>query len=156
MGPRSIKRMGGFSIVELMVVVGIVALLAAFAAPNMGAMIRTQRVRSTAFDIFSSLTLARSEAIKRNTNVTMSPNGSWTAGWTVTDANGNELRRQGSVDAIAVAGPPLVTYNGSGRLTGGVVPFQLTADVSGSQQGALFRCVSIDLSGRPVSKAEAC
>lgn len=158
--------MGGFSIVELMVVVGIVAILAAFAAPNMGAMIRTQRVRSTSFDVFSSLTLARSEAIKRNVSVTMKPTGgSWATGWKVAadlaasgDANGVELRKQGSVSSVTMSGPASVTYNGTGRLAGAVTPFQMTADVSDSQSTTttLSRCVSVDLSGRPVSKIGAC
>ena len=161
------RRMGGFSLVELMVVVGIVAILAAFAAPNMRDMVRKQRVRTTSFDVFSSLTLARSEAIKRNVSVTMTPTGgSWAAGWKVAadlaasgDANGVELRRQGSVSSVTMSGPASVTYNGTGRLAAAVAPFQMTADVSGAQEGGATttsRCVSVDLSGRPVSKIGAC
>lgn len=144
----------GFTAIELMVVVAIVAILTAIAAPYMGQMVRTQRLRTTSFDVFASLTLARSEAIKRNVSVTMTPvGGDWAKGWTVTDANGNLLRSQGSVDNVAVAGPNNVVFTGTGRLSLGIVPFSLDTMIGSS---TVYRCVSVDLSGRPVSKESAC
>lgn len=144
----------GFTAIELMVVVAIVAILTAFAAPYMGQMIRKQRLRTTSFDVFSSLTLARSEAIKRNVSVTVAPvGGDWTKGWTVTDANGNVLRTQGAVDNLAIDGPINVVYTGTGRLSLGVLPFSIDTMIGSN---TVYRCVSVDLSGRPVSKESAC
>jgi type IV fimbrial biogenesis protein FimT len=144
----------GFTAIEMMVVVAIIAILTAFAAPYMGQMVRKQRLRTTSFDVFSSLTLARSEAIKRNVSVTMAPvGGDWAQGWTVTDANGNLLRSQGSVDNLAIAGPINVVFTGTGRLSLGILPFSIDT-VIGSN--TVYRCVSVDLSGRPVSKESAC
>jgi type IV fimbrial biogenesis protein FimT len=161
--------MAGFSIIELMVVVAIIGLLAAIAAPNLGGMVRKQRVRAASFDVFSSLTLARSEAVKRNAAVTMTPaGGDWARGWTITDANGTVLRNQGLIDTlkpdgslagmITIAGPASATYSGTGRLAAAVAPFQLSANISDAQEltATAVRCVSIDLSGRPTSKACAC
>ena len=144
----------GFTAIELMVVVAILAILTAFAAPYMGQMVRSQRLRTTSFDVFSSLTLARSEAIKRNVSVTMAPvGGDWAKGWTITDANGNVLKQQGAVDQITIAGPLNAVFTGTGRLGAAIVPFGLDAVVGST---TMHRCVSVDLSGRPVSKEAAC
>lgn len=145
----------GFTMVEMLVVLAILAVLAAIAAPNMGAMIRTQRVKTASFDVFSGLVLARSEALKRNTSVTVAPvGGSWASGWTVTDSNGNTLRKQSGFTTVSITGPATVVFTGSGRLSGGSSPqFSLTApDVATENQ----RCVKVDLSGRPVSSQGAC
>jgi type IV fimbrial biogenesis protein FimT len=133
----------------MMVVVAIIAILTAFAAPYMGQMVRKQRLRTTSFDVFSSLTLARSEAIKRNVSVTMAPvGGDWAQGWTVKDANGNVLRSQGSVDNLAIAGPVNIVFTGSGRLNLAIVPFDLNVQIGSN---TVHRCVSVDLSGRPIT-----
>jgi type IV fimbrial biogenesis protein FimT len=148
----------GFTIVELMIVVLIVAILSALAVPSMQSLIRTQQVKTISFDIFASLTLARSEAIKRNTNVTMAPaGGGWGTGWTVTDTNGNVLRTQqysSSNASVTLTGPANVVYNSSGRLTAGAVPapFVLTSnDIEVDVRDDQERCVMLDLSGRPRS-----
>jgi len=144
----------GFTAIELMVVVAIIAILTAFAAPYMGQMVRKQRLRTTSFDVFSSLTLARSEAIKRNVSVTMTPVAAdWAKGWTITDANGNVLRTQGAVENLAVDGPANVVFTGTGRLSLGIVPFSIDTMIGSN---TVYRCVSVDLSGRPVSKESAC
>ncbi|HSN22265.1 MAG TPA: GspH/FimT family pseudopilin [Usitatibacter sp.] len=156
MGARTISRKcAGFTAVELMVVVAIVAILTVMAAPYMGDMVRTQRLRSASFDVFSSLTMARSEAIKRNTTVTMAPaGGSWLNGWSITDTNGNVVKNQDAFEGLVINGPGSVTYTGSGRLSAAVAPFSLAATPSSGV--TMYRCVSVDLSGRPVSTEAPC
>jgi len=148
------RKEAGFTIVELMIVVTIVVILGTLAAPSMILMIRNQRVKTASFDTFAGLVLARSEAIKRNTNVTITPTGSnWAAGWTTTDSNGNVVARQDPLTDVTLTGPATVTFNGLGRLTGTVTAlFILTStNLDASQQ----RCINIDPSGRPVSKQGA-
>ena len=99
------------------------------------------------------MALARSEAITRNTSVTMTPvSGNWANGWTVTEPGGTVLRRQEALASVTLTGPTTVVYNSSGRLSSASGSFELTA----TGTGITSRCITVDLSGRPVTKASAC
>lgn len=78
----------GFSLIELMVVVAIVAILAGLAAPSFTELLRNNRLAAASSALQVSLSLARSEAVKRGSDarVTVAANGaagSWVNGWTV-------------------------------------------------------------------------
>jgi type IV fimbrial biogenesis protein FimT len=109
MHPRGIpptqarRHVAGFTAIELMVVVSIVAILAALAGPSFTPLIENWRVRESAEQLQSTLHYARSEAIKRggrvviqkipnNTNgcTTASSTRAWDCGWIVChDTNDN-------------------------------------------------------------------
>ncbi len=109
MHPRGIpptqarRHVAGFTAIELMVVVSIVAILAALAGPSFTPLIENWRVRESAEQLQSTLHYARSEAIKRggrvviqkipnNTNgcTTASGTRAWDCGWIVChDTNDN-------------------------------------------------------------------
>lgn len=94
---------GGFTAIELMVTVAVLAVLMALAAPSFNPILERWRVRQAADGLESALYFARSEAIKRGGNVLVEklPNGTngctaagttadWGCGWQVcNDANGN-------------------------------------------------------------------
>lgn len=139
----------GFSIIELMIVVAIVAALAAIATPSFRSILATSRIKTAATDIHLSLMRARSEAIKRNINVTVSAPGSWLGGWTV--SNGLETHAAISGSALTISGTTSITYTPSGRATTGPNKISLT-----STDTNVARCVSVSLNGLPVIKEGAC
>jgi len=154
MAGRTLATDRGFTLPEVLIVCATLAVLLAAGAPHLGDFMRNQRVKTASFDLFSSLVLARSEAITRNTRVTVTPaGGAWANGWTVTETGGQVLRRQEPVPDVTINGPATVVYVESGRLNAASWPeFHLTA----TGQGVVQRCIRIDLSGRPVSRATPC
>ncbi|WP_312303895.1 GspH/FimT family pseudopilin [Diaphorobacter nitroreducens] len=90
--PQTAER--GFTVIELMVVVTIMAVLAALATPSFTPIIEGWRVRQAANGLESTLYYARSEAIKRGGNVVIQklPSSTsctaanvddWNCGWQV-------------------------------------------------------------------------
>ena len=153
-------RHHGFTVVEAMVVVGIIAILAAFAAPAMNDLIRTQKVRSLAYDLFADLTYARSQAISRGRNVGMGSLGGthWgVSGWEIRDLTTTDLlRKQGSapekINFTADAGGVVFTANG--RTAAGTVSFTIAPAESAPDNQK--RCIRISPSGKPTSTTGPC
>ena len=150
------RRATGFTLVEIMVVVAIVAVLGAVAAPSFTELIAAQRLKGASSDLFSALMRARSEAIKRNTEVSLSPAlaSQWQSGWTIPNPadSGNKLDEHGPLAGLTMSGPAGVVFLANGRVKGAAAPsFQLS--VAGAPQP---RCVNVDLSGRPYQKPSAC
>lgn len=80
------RRQGsGFTLIEMLVVVAIIGILAALAAPSMTRLLERGRLRGAAEQVASDLQLARTEAIKRNQDVKVTfssdtPSTSWCYG----------------------------------------------------------------------------
>ena len=69
-GPdRRAWRRNGFTVVELMVAVSLIAILATFAAPKFRSYLQQAEVQASGREVQAILANARSEAIKRNCNV---------------------------------------------------------------------------------------
>ena len=136
MHPRGIpptqarRHVAGFTAIELMVVVSIVAILAALAGPSFTLLIENWRVRESAEQLQSTLHYARSEAIKRggrvviqkipnNTNgcTTASDTRAWDCGWIVchdTNDNGTCNATEPVLQRVASAAKVHVNRTGGG------------------------------------------
>lgn len=69
--PGRIAR--GFTLVELMVTLAVIAILAVVAMPSMTAVINNSRLSGQAEELVASIQLARAEAVRRNARVTICP-----------------------------------------------------------------------------------
>lgn len=152
------RDQAGFTVTELMVVVAIVGIIAAIAAPDMAEMVRRQRVKTASFDVFAGLTMARSEAIKRNITVQVTPNnGDWVKGFKVTDANDRLVRDQQGWETMTMAGPNFVRFNSAGRLSsGGGGPAAISIQAANTYANYGKRCVTVEPTGRASSKEGSC
>ncbi len=139
----------GFNLVEMVVVIAIISLLASIAVPSFTGMITRMKAQGAASDLHMALMKTRSEAIKRNANVTLAL-ASGGKGWTIA-AGGNVLESYTVSEGVSISGDDPVKYNSSGRA--GVVSFGIEA-VMGSE--SVERCVSTSLSGLPKVKKSAC
>lgn len=143
----------GFNLVELMAVIAIIAILATVAVPSFTGMITRMKAQSVTSDLHMALIKTRSEAIKRNANVTFAVASGGKA-WTIypSAAQGTILDSYTVSGDVTISGSSSVEYNSSGRVAG-VVSFGVKA-LMGSESAE--RCVSISLSGLPKVKKSAC
>ncbi|RJG14298.1 prepilin-type N-terminal cleavage/methylation domain-containing protein [Pseudomonas cavernicola] len=91
-------RQRGFTLIELMVTIAVMAVLLGIAIPSFTDVTLGSKLRSQANDLVAGATLARSEAIKRNQAVTLcassngtSCTGGWAAGWIVISSDGTVI-----------------------------------------------------------------
>ena len=147
----------GFTIIELIMVVLVLGVLATMAIPSFQSLTQSQQVKNASFELFASLSLARSEAIKRNANVTVTPvnTTNWGQGWAITSDGGESINVQAALKGVSISAagtPASVVYARTGRASAST-SFQL--DVTGAVT-ANIRCVKIELSGMPRTLKGAC
>lgn len=152
---RTSQQQSGFTLLELMAVLAILGIIMAGSIELFDSLVKGQRIRSASFDLYTSLSVARSEAMKRGGNVTIVPSdpADWSRGWTINDAAGNTLKSQGPIGQVAVSTVPsplpTLVFARTGRPTS-APRFEMSV-ASGFQ-----RCVRLELSGAPRTVKGAC
>ena len=112
----------GFTIVELMIGIAILAFMMGVAVPNFTIWIQNLQIRAGAEGILSGLQVARTEAVRRNVNVQLALTSPPQTGWAVSvPATGETVQSrpasEGAANAIVniAGGGTTVTFNGLGR-----------------------------------------
>jgi type IV fimbrial biogenesis protein FimT len=152
--PRITMRAGGFTLIELMITISIVAVIAMIGIPAMGDFILNNRIRSQSGNLMLQLTHARSEAMRTASRVTICPGtsggctgtgstseGKWESGWVAfIDTNSNTALDTGET-VISVS----AALDGDNTLRSDAFSTYISfrhdgssADISGASQGGSF------------------
>jgi type IV fimbrial biogenesis protein FimT len=146
----------GFTLIESVIVIAILAILTGVGSAGFVWLNQSTSIRGAAFDLVADLDFARSEAVKRNDDVTVQPvNADWAQGWQVV-AGGQVLRAREALGAqIGFANAPTtLTFDGAGRASLITVRnFQICPPSAG---GVMGRVVRIDPSGLSRSTRTTC
>jgi len=150
-------KAGGFTLVELIVTVALLAIILGLAAPSMRSFVVGQRIRALSYDLTSDLLLARSEALKRNAAIVVAREAAeWHAGWT-TAAGATQLsKRNAMAGNVAFSGAPAsITFDVNGRVSSPAAQVRITVSSTAADPNSQ-RCIELDLSGRARSSLGAC
>lgn len=103
------RRAAGFTLIELMVTIGIAAILLALALPTFTESIRSNRVSTATNQMLATINLARAEAVRSKSQSWVCPSNSdrtdcgtnWAQGMLVwTDENGNGARTTAEIKRV--------------------------------------------------------
>lgn len=150
------KSVKGFTLIELMVTLVVLAIAIGLAVPSFAELIRNNRADAQSGAVVDALSLARSEAIKRGTTVVVLPTTgtNWNAGWRV-EVGSEVLRTFQALEGATLVGGPAtgVQFNSRGQLTGTAVTFQYRV---GAGACRYERDINVNLVGRVSVAKRAC
>jgi len=132
--PARRTRHSGFTLIELMVVVSIIAISATLVGPSFSQAIANYRVRSAAESVLNGLNYARSEAVRRNSAVSFTLAGGG-SGWTVSQVSpSTTLQTRSNNDSpgttVTSVGSTSVTFLPTGLVQTGTPLTQATVTSS--------------------------
>jgi type IV fimbrial biogenesis protein FimT len=157
-------RSRGFTLIELMVTLTILAVLVGIGVPSFRTFVENQKVKTGSFELMTAVMMARSEAIKRNATVTLTPTAgdAWASGWSVLLGT-TKLHSQTMMDAVTITqmdadkaeiAPTAISFGPSGRPTG--LPGGSRAYFKIASSAEVIKCVKLDASGVPASANGSC
>jgi type IV fimbrial biogenesis protein FimT len=152
-------RASGFTLIEMITTISIVAVLSVFAGPSMTASMARHRVQDAASDLCAVLFKARADALMLNNDISVLPiGGNWAAGWKIPDPvnSGKYLQAHEATRGldITLSGATTVTYRFNGRMRDGVgIKFNVQSSVAGISTA---KCIAVDPSGRPYTQDGVC
>lgn len=130
------RRPSGFTLIELMVTISIVAIAMAIAVPSMTTFMRNAELTSFANSLVSAINVARGEAMKRGMNAMAVPTdgSNWSSGWVVfVDIDRSQAYETASdfTSLNQPAPPSYLTITASSGSTAAASPPYIMFDASG-------------------------
>ena len=131
--PHQPDHSAGWTLIELLIALSIAAILMLLAQPSFQQLLDKQRIDTAAGDLFGSIMLTRSEAIRRNLRVDLAPidRTDWRNGWIIfvnADDHNNTssakkiiqhhaslVPRMTVTSALHDRSSPYIAYAGNGR-----------------------------------------
>ncbi|MDR0528045.1 MAG: GspH/FimT family pseudopilin [Zoogloeaceae bacterium] len=132
----------GFTLVELMITIGVIAVLAAWALPNFQKLRQDTQVSAYSTDLFSDLQFAKSEATRRSRDVLFevsANNGGWAA------ETWRKHEKLIDVNLTEIAGGATVVFTARGLAKQN---FQVTLQHQKDMTGDTLRCLQVLKNGR--------
>lgn len=153
----------GFTVVELLIALVVLGVLVALAAPAFSTFLAEQRLRATTSELRVAVSLARSEAIKRNSSVALQGLGgssSWSDGWEIQvseiDGSANILSQYALPEGVSMSSGPAggaVTFSSWGRPSGNCPAFEVQVS---SSKGDCNTCLYLQSDGRIITASGVC
>lgn len=158
--PLRMRRAQGFTLFELMVTMGLVAIVMAIGAPQLTELVRSQRIKAASVAVMTTMTAARSEAMRFGVEVSVvAPGNDFNQGWCVvfgstagcnlSNPDPNVMKVQEPLPRVTMpTGVARVVFTRSGRLAA-----PLTVSIADDQSPpVVYRCVQIEVSGAVASR----
>ncbi|MFN3712597.1 MAG: GspH/FimT family pseudopilin [Alcanivoracaceae bacterium] len=157
-----LARSAGFTIIELMMTLAVLALVAAFSIPAMQNVRASADLRSATSSLVAAMNIARSQAVSLRMDVDVEARGGdWANGWDViyrypatTPAGARVMQDErfplvGTVAVTEAGGAVAVRFLASGLIAGGGASFELCSN-------SKSRLVTVSPLGRVSNEEGAC
>lgn len=152
---KNMKRnQKGLTLIEIMITLGVAAIVLSFGVPRFQLLMQNNRISTYTNALIGSLNLARSEAIKRGSQVTIrikSGGAGWQDGWEIVSNNTGEVLRDvaalgGSMDMQSLSSETSFIYLANGFFGPAAEKSIYVCD--SQRTGETGRTITISVSGK--------